>query len=126
MRILVCGGRAYSWTVGAGGKKVRNYEEYDTFYGVMDKYLTEELTLISGHATGADQLAEEWAFERQIPIYIFPAEWNKYKKAAGPIRNQRMLDEGKPDLVIAFPGNSGTADMVKKAKKAGIKVIEIE
>jgi hypothetical protein len=46
-------------------------------------------------------------------------------KAAGPIRNQRMIDEGKPDLVIAFPGGRGTADMVSRAKKAGIPVQEI-
>lgn len=43
-------------------------------------------------------------------------------KAAGPIRNQRMLDEGKPDLVVAFPGGRGTADMVRRAKAAGVPV----
>jgi DNA-binding MurR/RpiR family transcriptional regulator len=55
----------------------------------------------------------------------YPADWEAYGKAAGPIRNQRMLDEGKPDLVIAFsdlPTTSGTYDMIKRAKAAGIPV----
>ena len=48
-----------------------------------------------------------------------PADWTKHGKAAGPIRNQKMLDEC-PDLVVAFPGGKGTADMVRRAMKAGI------
>lgn len=52
-----------------------------------------------------------------------PADWKKHGKAAGPIRNQSMLTEHKPDLVIAFPlGESkGTRDMIRKAKAAGIE-----
>jgi len=43
----------------------------------------------------------------------FPqGEWDELGKKAGPLRNQRMLDEGKPDLVVAFPGGGGTKDMV--------------
>lgn len=49
----------------------------------------------------------------------------KYGKSAGPIRNQTMLDDGKPDLVLAFPGGRGTADMVAKAEKHGIPVRRI-
>jgi predicted Rossmann-fold nucleotide-binding protein len=56
---------------------------------------------------------------------IFPANWPKHGKGAGFIRNQQMLNEGKPDLMIAFPGGKGTADMIEKAIKAGIKVIEV-
>jgi ABC-type sugar transport system substrate-binding protein len=36
-----------------------------------------------------------------------------------------MLDEGKPDIVVAFPGGTGTADMVRRARKAGVVVIEV-
>jgi hypothetical protein len=132
VKILVCGGRTYGWLLSADSKKIRNMEEYDTFYGTLDQYLKAipnsgyGLRLISGHALGADQLAEEWAFERQVPIYIFPAKWRLYPKAAGPIRNQQMLDEGQPELVIAFPGGKGTADMISRAEKAGIKVIKVE
>ena len=51
------------------------------------------------------------------------AEWHRLGRKAGPIRNQRMLDEGKPDLVVAFPGGTGTAGMVALACKAGVRVI---
>jgi hypothetical protein len=50
-----------------------------------------------------------------VPVIEFPANWKVYGRAAGPIRNMKMLLEGKPDLVVAFPGGIGTADMVKKA-----------
>jgi len=52
-------------------------------------------------------------------------EWDKIGKKAGPLRNQRMLDEGKPDLVVAFSGSGGTKDMVRRAVKAGVSVHEV-
>jgi hypothetical protein len=56
----------------------------------------------------------------------YPAQWHKYGRAAGPIRNQQMLAEGKPDLVLAFhddiDGSRGTKDMVNRARRAGVKV----
>jgi hypothetical protein len=57
---------------------------------------------------------------------IYPADWTRHGKAAGPKRNQLMLDKEKPDLVIAFPGGKGTADMVARAKAQGFKVMEVE
>jgi hypothetical protein len=66
------------------------------------------------------------AEELGIPVLSFPADWARFGRAAGPIRNQRMLDEGKPTLVLAFHNNivesKGTKDMVKRARKAGIRV----
>ena len=59
-------------------------------------------------------------------ILAYPADWNKYHKAAGPIRNQQMLTEGKPTLVLAFHDNitasKGTRDMVKRSLKGGLPV----
>ncbi|WP_245576775.1 SLOG family protein [Kaistia adipata] len=81
--------------------------------------------VISGMATGADTLAAEWAERFGFPLRKFPADWKAHGRAAGPIRNQRMIDEGRPDLVIAFPGGRGTADMVRRAKAAGIEVREM-
>ena len=82
--------------------------------------------VIEGEARGADYLARLAAEELGIRVLPFPAEWKKYGKRAGSIRNQRMLDEGKPNFVLAFHndiGNSkGTRDMVKRARKAGILV----
>ena len=55
----------------------------------------------------------------------YPAPWKRFGPSAGGIRNQQMLDEGKPDLVVAFPGGKGTADMVRRAENAGVKVIKV-
>ena len=61
-----------------------------------------------------------------MPVSIYPADWDKHGKAAGPIRNKQMIDEGKPDLVIAFPGGRGTAGAVRLAKFAGVTVRVVE
>lgn len=79
--------------------------------------------LIHGNAPGADRLSEEEVEKSHVTIERYSADWGRDGRKAGPIRNQRMLDEGKPDLVIAFPGGKGTADMVRRAMAAGIKVI---
>lgn len=77
--------------------------------------------LVHGAAPGADHIAAElWHGKAEA----FPAEWAMYGRAAGPIRNQLMLESGI-DLVIAFPGGDGTADMVTRALKAGVWVMSI-
>ena len=55
-----------------------------------------------------------------------PNPWEKHGKAAGPIRNQFMLEQEKPDLVIAFDGGRGTADMMRRSRRAGVDTIHIE
>ena len=113
--ILVCGGRDYS--------------DRDAFVAGMD--LALELNVVSrpgqiiqGGARGADSLAKEWAVRQGVPCREFPADWKQYGKAAGQIRNAQMLNEGRPDLVIAFPGGRGTANMVARARNAGVAVVE--
>jgi len=89
--------------------------------------------LIHGGANGADRLADQWARGHGINVQVFPAEWTRLGKAAGPIRNEQMLVEGKPDAVAAFPSNSrvvrpgrsGTQDMVNRANDAGVEVFEV-
>ena len=78
--------------------------------------------IIEGGAKGADKLAREWAASRGIPVRTFKADWRRYGRGAGPQRNEQMLDEGKPDLVVAFPGGSGTASMMRLARAAGVRV----
>lgn len=113
MRVLVCGGRDYK-----NVSKVRHaLEAVHAKRGIT--------LLIEGGATGADQLAREWAKTAGVQVQTCKAEWDKYGKAAGPIRNTEMLLHWKPEGVIAFPGGTGTADMVAKAKNAGLKVWEI-
>ena len=67
----------------------------------------------------------KWAKDNNMKLKVYPADWELHGKSAGPIRNQQMLIEGKPDLVLAFPGGKGTAHMVSIAKKKGVKVIEV-
>jgi hypothetical protein len=85
--------------------------------------------IISGGARGADTLARDYAKSAAIEFTEFPVtsyDWGKYGKAAGALRNIKMLREGEPDLVVAFPGGRGTAHMVSISKAANVKVIEIE
>lgn len=109
MRVLICGGRDYS-----------DIAEMYRILGVLPISV-----VISGHAKGADQMAEMYANERGLAVEIYPADWEKHGKRAGPIRNIQMLDEGKPDMVVAFPGGKGTAHMVKIAKERDIFVAKV-
>lgn len=111
-RVLVCGGRDYQ-----NMRKVAR---------VLDALEPRPTLIIQGGAFGADACASEWAYTRNVLEHQFPADWKKHGRAAGPIRNQQMIDQGKPDLVVAFPGGPGTADMVRRAKAAGVKVIEVK
>lgn len=88
------------------------------------------ITLLHGAAKGADACANAWAMAKRVVgasvgIHRYHAEWRKHGKAAGPLRNQRMIQDDKPDLVVAFPGGSGTADCVRRARAAGIEVLVI-
>jgi hypothetical protein len=108
MRVLVCGGRDY------GGKPI----EVLKLCSVLDEIhgATPITVLIHGDARGADRLAATWARRSGVSVESYQAEWNKYGKAAGHIRNVRMLEKGKPELVVAFPGGTGTEDMCEVAK----------
>lgn len=111
--VLVCGGRLYS-------DRPRVMAELDALHA------KEPFTkLVHGAANGADEHAGWWALCRGVPVATYPAEWRKYGRAAGPIRNRKMLAVESPQLVVAFPGGTGTADMVRQAKAAGIRVVEI-
>jgi hypothetical protein len=77
--------------------------------------------VVHGDYRGADTLAKEWARSRGIPEVGYPADW-RMGPSAGPARNQRMLDAERPDGVVALPGGGGTADMVRRARAAGLPV----
>lgn len=109
--VLVCGGR--------------NYEDFNKVHNTLNHYLNAYSDIIvQGGARGADALAKEWGREYGVPVIQIDAEWAEYGKAAGVIRNKRML-RLEPDLVIAFPGGKGTANMIELAKEAGVEVIEV-
>jgi hypothetical protein len=119
LRVLVCGGRDYQ-------DRDRVHIELNNLCGeVSDAYPLGDtvLTVIHGACpTGADALADEWAVGNWAMILPFPADWERYGRAAGPMRNEWMIKRGKPDLVLAFPGGKGTADMVRRAKKHNIPI----
>lgn len=78
--------------------------------------------VVSGGARGADFLGEQWAKRNNISYTVFTANWDRYGKAAGPIRNELMASYA--EALIAFPAKDsvGTYDMIRKAKKKGLKV----
>jgi len=122
MKVLVCGGREYGYKY-VGDRKVVDYEQLRKMYDVLDQiHIT---TLITGKAKGADRFSELYARQLGIEILSFPADWDKHGRSAGPIRNQQMLREGQPDLVVAFPGGNGTAHMCRISEKAGVKVQKV-
>ncbi len=131
MKVLVCGGRTFGSIPNRADipdELRRERQKQSDFVSdtldVMFQFELPEL-LIEGGAPGADTCGMWWATKVGVPIKTFPADWGKHGKSAGSIRNQRMLFEGQPDLVVAFPGGNGTADMVAKAKRAGVEVREI-
>ena len=114
MRVLVCGGRDYDDDARVNRTLVELHN---------DRRIT---AIIHGGATGADTYAARWGAWYGVDVLKFAARWSTEGRGAGPKRNQRMLDVGKPDLVVAFPGGRGTADMVRRARAAGVRVIEVK
>lgn len=112
MKVIVCGGR--------------NFDNKEFVFQQLDKLhaATPIEWVIEGGAKGADALAMQWAGSRQVGWTEIKAYWKKDGRAAGPIRNAEMLKH-EPDLVVAFPGGPGTANMIKQAKAAGVKVLEL-
>lgn len=121
MRVLVCGGRNFGIL---SHEKCFIYDELNRILNPDNEPLLPiKYTIITGGAKGVDTIAHKIAINNWLNTEVYEADWEKYGKAAGYIRNKQMLDEGKPDLVIAFPGGKGTKMMVKLAKEAGVEVI---
>ncbi len=127
MRVLVCGDRYW--------------DDRATVWDKLDDLLHvyQQMTIIEGGCkrwdkerrlwTGADFYAEQWTVRRTQAHEPYPADWDKLGKAAGPIRNAKMLEQGKPDIALAFHDNleesRGTKDMVERSKAAGLPVYVI-
>lgn len=113
-RIVVCGGR--------------DFNDRELCFQALDKIIPmyPDPEIVSGHATGADSLGEEYAREHALPVSIFPASWQVYGRAAGPIRNKQMLEYARQDnpLIVAFwdGASRGTGNMIRQAKEAGVPV----
>jgi len=116
MKVLVTGGR--------------DYRDREAVYRVLDAMHRRLVItcIVHGNARGVDSYAGGWALLNKIAIERFPIkqrEWDELGNAAGPARNARMLAESKPDWVVAFPGGTGTEDMVRRSKGAHVKVFDL-
>lgn len=120
MRILICGDR--NWT----NKQLIFDTLHEFCWHMYNTKGVSKFWVIEGEANGADSLGREVAEEMGFEVMKFPAEWDKFHRAAGPIRNQQMLQQGQPDYAFAFHNDlsksKGTIDMVRRLRKAGIPV----
>ena len=117
MRLLVCGSR--TWT---DYRRLRR-----TLEATVAQRQAEAVTIIEGGARGADRMAGHLAYLHGWGLEVYPARWEQQGRAAGVRRNAQMLQRGRPDLVVAFTvgpleGSRGTADMVRRARAAGVPV----
>lgn len=119
MKVLVCGGR--------------DYNDWESVRIILDALHCAPKNFIEvvmhGDARGADRLGGRWARENDVKELVFPANWKRYRNAAGPLRNSEMAaymaDEPEAWTCVAFPGGNGTADMMKKAKAMGVNVLQV-
>ncbi len=115
-RIVICGSRDWN-----DFQTIKNYLEK-----ICEQYKSTDITIIHGGCKGADSIAGYLAKQLKMNVIVYKADWIKYGKSAGPKRNQQMLDEGKPDYVIAFHNDinnsKGTLDMITRAKKNNIPI----
>ena len=114
MKVLITGGR--------------DFDDVGLLTETLDRLHAETpfACLIHGAAKGADRLAGQWAQNNGVEEIACPANWKLHGRWAGPVRNKLMLEEHQPDLLVAFPGGKGTANMVGLAEKAGTKVVFTE
>jgi hypothetical protein len=113
LRVLLCGGR-----------DLRDAELVETTLDRLRAARGPFDCVIHGGARGADRIAGRWARKNGVLEWDFLPEWHRAGMRDGAVRNRRMMELALPQLVIAFPGGSGTADMVERAKAAGVEVIE--
>lgn len=109
----------------------RDFNDYAFLKKNVDYFLqginpnNEEIEIVSGNARGADKLGERYAKEHNLPVKLFPANWDKYGKRAGYLRNQEMANYS--DVLIAFwdEKSKGTKHMIDIAKKQDLTVIVV-
>ena len=109
----------------------RNFYNYVTLkerceYYLQNKMKTHNVIIVSGHASGADSLGEKFAADHNLKCELYPADWNRHGRAAGPIRNEEMADVS--DALIAFwDGKSrGTKSMIEIARRKGLQVAVVK
>ena len=99
-------------------------------YGVVADAIEEQLgtfdEIVSGGARGVDTLGEQWANNHGVKLTVFKAEWNKFGKAAGVIRNRQMAEYADSLLAFLKPTSKGTKNMITVATKLGLEVTVVK
>lgn len=118
-------------TIIAGSRTVRDIQLIERAISESGFRITEvvsggqvSLDIETGERYGADYFGEQWAKSHMIPIRRFPADWRRYGKSAGPLRNRQMADYAD-QLIAVWDGVSrGTADMIEKARYLNVFVFD--
>lgn len=130
MKVLVCGGRDFGIDLPENDPLYEKKQREKKFVlNMLFALIPNGSIIVSGMARGPDSIAIEFANSMDLKTEEYPIskdDWIKYGRAAGPRRNQIMLNSSKPDWVIAFPGGNGTKHMCTIAEKEGIMVKRIE
>jgi len=110
MKLVIAGGRS------------RRLNKHDL--ELLDEIYEQEniTTVISGDCHGVDKAGAEWAEKKNIHVWREPANWSKYGRRAGPIRNEKMAKMA--DVVVLFPGGVGTNSMYQMAKKYNLRIYD--
>lgn len=101
----------------------RDYDDLEHVFEVLNGYAP--IHVAHGDAKGVDTMVLDWARTVRVVCTVYPAKWDDYGASAGPIRNGFMLEDFKPDFVLAFKGGAGTENAIKQAHKNNIKVIRV-
>ena len=103
-------------TIIAGSRNIQNKK---LIFETLDKYKDKITEIVCGEASGPDTIGKEWGLKNNIPIISYSAQWDKYGRVAGPIRNMDMGDYA--DFLIAFwDGESvGTKHMIFYMQQIG-------
>lgn len=123
VKVLVCGGRNFGYIPTEEKYKHRDFDLTNRAIDAVKEF--SPTVIIEGNATGGDEIGVLTSEVMDIPLKTFPASWSEYGFSAGPMRNKQMLEEGKPDIVVAFPGGKGTEHMKRISRRAGVPVHEV-
>lgn len=105
----------------------RHWDDRETLFHALDevKKSHETLRVVQGGCDGVDFLTAHWCLENEVPCVTCKADWKTHGRSAGPIRNRRMLEDFKPDLVYCFPqaNSRGTRNMISLARTKGLPLL---
>ncbi len=109
-----------------GGRKYDNYGELMQFMHDKFPLFDKDVVFCQGEAKGLDLMIKGYLKGNGYPVFGMDAQWIHYKDAAGSLRNKWMRDFFMPDLLIAFPGGSGTANMIELCNEKQITIWRVE